>query len=246
MRRFLALVLPLLAAAPAGAYTILGCKPTGDGGDPAVNAQKSRYEWPPGGKFKFVDLKTTKTMNQPSKGGPCAGKAPGGSTPQKRAAWTSGFRGCIEKEEEQFICVRGVVTKYRKQSAESVNCKNTVPDKRLRDYHVWLAPAGSPKKTAAKNTWVVEITPRFQINYGWTDADLKQLTQAKEVLVFGQKMFDQWHTSVAHRKSAWEVHPVAAVWVDLGKGAGWEYLGGKSGKGAVWSGKEDPVCVGLK
>ena len=106
----------------------------------------------------------------------------------------------------------GFVIDVRRQGPESCNCKSSI----ARDFHIVLVP--DPADLGDKSKYViVEITPRMQELYNWTDHEVFSLRN-KYVDFYGYKFADLEHRNMSvqsnpTRTSCWrgtinEIHPV--------------------------------------
>jgi hypothetical protein len=185
------------------------CPIEGDGGDPALNVQKNRYNPP-------VEADINRDITTPAN--LIALPSPQ-SLPRNRADWPQSTLDQIAARENQAATVEGYLVRAIEENSgngESCNCHDP---KVLFDYHLYISDQpGVPISKAV----VVEMTPRWRAaEPSWGIADnqysgfqtIKGLIN-KRVRVTGWILFDQEHLPQSHpgpnqqRATVWEIHPI--------------------------------------
>ncbi|HUP28069.1 MAG TPA: hypothetical protein VM409_06510, partial [Chloroflexia bacterium] len=176
----------------------MGCPPSGDGGDPALNTLKNRIDeagWQPTSISDLLALTWPRAIEQ-----------------KPRSRWSSQDRQEIGKIEGSPVQVEGYLISVKKMGPETCNCHAVD----YVDYHVWLVDDPSKDRSQAV---VVEVSPRVQsFHPEWTLRRLQQMARDRQkVRISGWLLMDPEHPDQIGktRGTIWEIHPIMQIETSL-------------------------------
>ena len=179
-------------------YTLDGCPPEGEGGDPQMNLLKNRSD---PGDYLTVSFESLTTLTWPKN----VERLP-------MAQWPDSGRKFIAQYEGTPIAVEGYIVNLREGSPEPATC-NWAGGSYL-DWH--LSFTQNPRDDRAQSM-LAEVTPRLRQKHQWT-MDLIHSTlidNHMRVRLSGWLYFDPEHPGDLGltRTTLWEINPVMQIQV---------------------------------
>ncbi len=201
---------PSLVAQPVGdlanlpkkqtpaSYTLDGCPPEGEGGDPQLNVLKNRSD---PGDYMTISFDTLTALTWPKN----LERVP-------MLEWPQSGRDFIAQYEGTPITVEGYIVNLREGPPDPSNCSRSASS--FLDWH--LAFTKGPRDDRSQSI-LAEVTPRIRVQHEWTMESIHSLLIDNHLAVrlSGWLYFDPEHPGDVGvtRLTLWEINPVMQIHV---------------------------------
>ncbi len=179
-------------------YTLDGCPPEGDGGDPELNVLKNRSD---PGNYMPISFDTLTALTWPKS----VERVP-------MPEWPASGRAFIEQYEGTPVTVEGYIVNLREGPPDPANCSRSTSG--YLDWH--LAFTKGPRDPRTQSV-LAEVTPRVRLQRTWSMDSIHSLliNDHLPVRLSGWLYFDPEHPGDlgVNRSTLWEINPVMQIHV---------------------------------
>lgn len=182
-------------------YTLDGCPPEGEGGDPGLNLLKNRSD---PGAYISVSFDSLTALTWPKN----VERLP-------MMQWPDSGRQFILQYAGTPISVEGYIVALREGLPDPADCSR--PNSSYLDWHLSFTKG---PRDARSQSILVEVTPRIRLQRDWTMDDIHGLliNDHLPVRISGWLYFDPEHPGDlgVTRTTLWEINPVMQIHVLAG------------------------------